>query len=427
MGNKTAGHNKGGMLGSSDFLHRVIVDDVEKAKKAFWRREWEQDEAKDWKGKFIIHPFHPHNLTPFSYDLSIGAEVYSCRYEKVAHLDDKRPIYSVAPGETVVVKTEEFLALPPEYSATVWPRFSMVTEAIFQSMVKIDPTWYGELGVALTNLSAADYPIRRGDRFATLIIYELTTPSQMFLYRKEDCPEATEIPLGDQAESVLKQIQQLKLGSLCQATGTGIRLLRLPNNDELRKLLDLHDSSSWREAVLDGIAALPKPMDALGLTTLELVRPKPPKGKRLTAGEIARTMCTPDDLTEAAVAHGRPFELLTGIPDLVLDKIEHEVTPRIRAEVEAALFPKTVTLTLTVLGFLSLIVAVAAFLLDKYRAGSPFQGIDWPGTVTVVIIALSVVLIVALSWLLFRRLPDTRALARMRRDIEDLKQRSTER
>jgi deoxycytidine triphosphate deaminase len=425
MENGAADKNQGGMLGSSDFLRRVILDQVEKAKKVFWRREWDGDDSKDLKGKFIIEPFHPHNLTPFSYDLSIGAEVYSCRYEKVTHLDDRNPTYCLKPGETVVVKTEEFLALPPEYSAAVWPRFSMVTEAIFQSMVKIDPTWYGELGVALTNLSAAEYPIRRGDRFATLIIYELTTPSQMFLYRKEDCPETKEIPFGD--GSIPERLKGAELGDLCRTTATGMHLLRLPSSRELRKLLDLGASNDWREAVLQGIARLPKPMDALGLTTLELVRPKPPKGKRLTPVEIGRTVCTPDDLTEAAVAYGSPFELLSGIPDLVLDKIEHEVTPRIRAEVESALFPKTVTLTLTVLGFLSLIVAVAAFLLDKYRAGSPFQGIDWPGTVTVLIIVLSVVLIAALYWLLFRPVPDSRALARMRRDIEELKKTAAKR
>jgi len=407
-----------GMLSSTDFLRLVVLEDLAKAKRDFWKRSW-----KEWSSRFIIDPFSPQNLTPFSYDLSIGTEVYSCRHEKVTQLISEGGRHVLEPGETIIIKTEEFLALPPEYSATVWPRFSMVTEAVFQSMVKIDPTWYGELGVAVTNLSAADYPIRHGDKFATLIIYELSSPTEMFLYRKEDCPDAEVIRFSENVTfgDITNQIENMKLGDLCRVSEAGLHLLRLPNDLELRNLMSLATSDEWKKAVLKGIGKYPKPMDALGLNSLEYIRPKKPKGTRLTLGAIRETMCTQDDLAEAAIAHGRPFEILHGIPDLVLSKIEHEISPRIRAEVESALFPKTVTLTLTVLGFLSLIVAVAAFLLDKYRTGSPFQGIDWPGTIAIVIIALSVVLIGAFCWLLFRRMPDSRALSRMRKEINELK------
>lgn len=414
---------QGGMLSSTDFLRLVITKDVERQKQFFWRREWEKTGAR-----FIIDPFDPDNLTPFSYDLSVGNEIYSCSTGDVHRLSDASPTYFLKPRETIVVKTKESVALPRNYAATVWPRFRMVTESIFQSMVKIDPTWYGCLGVAITNLSAGDYPIRTGDRFATLILFELKTPTGMYLFsKKEDMPPADGVQLcPDIAKRVSAKIEQDKdLAGACTIQDGKLRLLKLPGWETYGRLLSLIDNDDWQEAVRKCLGAWPKQMDALGMTTLQLIKPTNPKVKRLTRDDV-REECTESDLEQAAIEHGRPFHLLPGFHDLLVRTVDTEISPRIRAEVEASLYPKMVTLTLTVLGFLSFVVAAVAFLLDKYKVQSPLTGVDWPGTVAVALITIGVVIFAALLLLLFRKVPEGRAVAKLRKELDVLKRKVAE-
>ena len=412
--------NRGsGMLSSADFLRLVIIDNPKQARKYFWNRDWE-----NYGRKFIIDPFNPRNLTLFSYDLSVGAEIYSCSQEIVKKLGDgENNTFWMLPRETIVIKTQEFIALPPYYSATVWPRFKMVTEAIFQSMVKIDPTWYGELGIAITNLSAASYPITRGETFATLIIYETKSTTGMSLYRKENLPEPKEVLLKNVGnyQEISAKLATAGLDAFCELSDHGIKLKQLPQSDAFTKLMNLNPNIEWKEAVIECVNSFPREMDTLGLNTLELIRPRKPKGQKLKRADIQKVECSPTDLENAAINYGVPFDLLPRIPEFMMEKIDRETTPRIRAEVEANLFPKTVTLTLTVLGFLSLIVAMVAFLMDKYRLNSPLTGVDWPGTVAIGLIALGVVLVAAIAFLLFRRLPDSRAINRLKREMEELK------
>ncbi len=406
----------GGMLSSADFLNLVIIQDVKNAKKDFWKRNWE-----NWKNKFIIEPFNPKQLTPFSYDLSIGKEVYSCNEEKVTPLDNENT-YNVAPGETIVVKTEEFIALPPDYSATVWPRFKMPTEAIFQSMVKIDPTWFGELGVAMTNISVATYPISRGEKFATLILYGLRSPTGMFLYRKEDLPDHNKISLVNSIDIdvIKRKLKCNKLESVCQIVDDKLVFTDIPDDKQFKSLITIHSSEEWRNVIISYLGEHPRQMDGLGLNTLDIIKPKPPKGIRLSPYDIRNKFWKETDLENIAIKHGPPFDVLPAIPDLIMQNIEQEVSPRICAEVEARVYPKTVTLTLTVLGFLSLILGVLAFLMDKYRKESPLAGIDWPGTAVIGIATLGVVLLLSLLILLIRKSPDSRGIRSLKGELKKI-------
>lgn len=400
----------GGMLSSADFLDLVIIDDVEGAKRNFWKREWVKT-----GNKLIIDPFDPKNLTPFSYDLCVGKQVYSCTRGTVRELSDAERTYWMAPRETVVIKTREFLALPPDYSATVWPRFSMVTEAVFQSMVKTDPTWYGELGVAVTNLSAGDYPIELGRPFATLILYELRTKAGMSLYLPQDLPRHSESEVLE--TNVRDAVVDRDFNGLCELAEGKLRMLRLPDADQYKSLLMANKDSSWRLAVNRCIGTFPRPMQSLGMNTLQQVKPTNPRVRCLSRDDISGVKCSESDLENAAIQHGRPFDLLTGIHELVVDTIDRDVAPRIRAEVEASLFPKTVSLTLSVIGFLSLIIATLAFLLDKYKINSALAGIDWPGTVAMALGSLGLVVLVTLIILITRRSPESRAIKNLKKEV----------
>lgn len=173
----------GGMLSSKDIRELVVYEgkgtvNFQQVLKKFRERDW-----TDIDRNIVISPYREENVTPFSYDLTVGKQVLSVRKYKEGVIGLP---YDISPGETVAIITEEFIALPPCYAATIWPRFSFVLEGVFQSMVKIDPTWYGNLSVAVTNLSPRTFHLDSGLRFGTLVLYGLTKRSDTDLWRPSD-------------------------------------------------------------------------------------------------------------------------------------------------------------------------------------------------------------------------------------------------
>lgn len=437
----------GGMLSSSDFRKRVIFrrndDDESYAKIEAWFRKRDWDNAEDkkeirkYKGVadldprkcFIVEPYDELNLTPFSYDLSIGNEIFSVRKKDPIR---KRLPYEVMPGETVIVLTREFIALPPCYSATVWPRFKLVRGGVFQSMVKIDPTWYGKLGVAMTNLSPRTIPLTEGMAFGTLVMYELSSNTDIDLWQPEKLKDIrVEIPNIPIRKTLQETLVERDLTSICWVEDNSlvVRGLKKSSYDELRKIdgskpwLDTVEKakSEWLKLEHEETKRKSIGMEALGMDDLEKLTSGKPMGKWLDKDIIESQGVTDKELYDTAVEYGRPFDLFANIPNLVMDTIEKEVIPRIRAEVEANIFPKIITLTLTVLGFLSLIIAVAAFLMDKYRPKSPsFMQTDWSTTVSIGLFLLGAILLVAFCILIFRKSPYSRAIRRLERKIQKL-------
>ena len=164
-------------------------------------------------------------------------------------------------------------------------------------------------------------------------------------------------------------------------------------------------------------------MEGLGMIDLEPILRGTKRGERVERKVIEIGECRQEELISAGVRYGKPFDLIANIPNLVMDTIDKEVIPRIRAEVEANIFPKIITLTLTVLGFLSLIIAVAAFLMDKYRPESPsFMQTDWSTTVSIGLFLLGAILLVAFCILIFRKSPYSRAIRQLERKIQKLEE-----
>lgn len=260
----------GCMLSSSDLLNLIIADEIEIAKRQFQERQWTKIGQK-----IIIDPFNPQNLTPFSYDLTVGAQIYSSEHKVVRELTPMDSMYLMSSRETIVIKTKEYLALPPCYSASVLPRFSNVIQGIFQSMVKIDPTWYGQLGVAITNLSSDKYPIKLGQSFATLVIYELKTPTEMYLCTSDNFEEPEPVYLSNKLDLKLleKRISDARLQDTCEIVNNKFKLKAMPGEKEFIELLAFSDGEEWRKAILRSIANYPQRVDSLGLPSLELIKP----------------------------------------------------------------------------------------------------------------------------------------------------------
>ncbi len=189
--------------------------------------------------------------------------------------------------------------------------------------------------------------------------------------------------------------------------------------EDFKNLRSLDESESWKEEVNKAIRI--KTADALGLPNLDILLGKNPDGIRLRRENVGVSACAQETLVTAAVERGRPFDLLAELPNFILEKVERDITPKLRAEVEASLFPKTITLTLTVLGFLSLIVAILAIVTDKYKLSE----VSWPAAVTIGLIGLALIILAVIVSKIVHKLssrpPDSGIIKQLKKEIEDLK------
>lgn len=426
----------GGMLSSRDFREHVITRekdaDYAELKELFESRQWEKLKEKKKERGFIIDPYDVLNLTPYTYDLAIGDEAFSCRLESPSSfaLGDKENPYKMQPGETVIVRTMEYIALPPCYSATVWPRFNFVREGIFQSMVKTDPTWYGQLGVALTNLSPAEYPIWKEKRFGTLIIYELSSPTDINLFRKGKTLEfkpskntkKINIP-ADVESKVNEEIRKRDLRGKCIIENGQLVIQTVLDRSELEPLRKLHDSEVWRQAVEEAVRT--KSCDALGLPALDLLFERPVAGdeptspKRLTRGDIANeaSKCTPEALSRMAVEKGRPFELVANMPRLTEEFASEQVKIELNKEIGKIIL-RIMAITVSLLGFISLVVAIIALVARRVAWKLPID-VDWNDTLFVAMIGVALVLVIIMVFI-FSPWRGRRGVAKVRGELREV-------
>ena len=392
----------GGMLSSADFRQWVITRekdaDYEELRKLFENRKWDELGKKKKERGFIIDPYDELNMTPFSYDLSIGDEIFSVRKKDRMR---KRLPYDIAPGETAILLTKEFIALPPCYSATVWPRFNLVREGIFQSMVKIDPTWYGQLGVAVTNFSPRTINLKEEMAFGTLVLYELCNETDIDLWQPDRLPSVrVKIPdIIPIRGSLQQKLEDLKLTNTCWVEGSELVVSGLKRSS-YEKLCSIDSSKPWQDIAKEAKKTWleytdPKTkrksigMEALEMQNLEKLVEGPPMGEAIDANKVKTTTITLDALYDAAVEYGKPFDLVAAIPTSILQEVKKELVPRIEADVGARLFPQIVQLTLRVLALLSLI-GVAVALASKYFDLQK----TWIGVVALITIPVMLVVLI---------------------------------
>jgi len=407
---KINGH--GGMLSIVDLRAQIVpAENVEKYLSLFEERDWKgiiEKFGENYERKFVIKDYNELNLTPFSYDLSIGHQLFSIQRPdpRVMPITKEHP-YRMEPGETVLVITREYIALPPCYSATVWPRFKMVRSGIFQSMVKIDPTWYGKLAVAMSNLSPATLTIKRDEPFGTLVLYELSKPADVDLWKNDDLEEV-DLALRNEIEPWKQRLDDFlynnpELQGHCRLAGNVLKIKGIKRS-QLEELESFDCSNVWKEFVKEignkwAEAKHPKRerrmigMEGLGMMDLEPILQGATRGERVERKAI-EIGCRQEELISAAIQYGKPFDIIANIPKLVEENIERECIPRIHAEVVERLFPQIVQLTIRVIALLSLIGAVIAL------AGQYFQGkANWLGIVALIVIP---VMYFSLIWVLHK-------------------------
>lgn len=396
-------NGRGGMLSIVDLRAQIVpAKNVEGYLSLFEKRDWDgiiETFGEIYERKFVIKDYNELNLTPFSYDLSIGHQLFSIQRPdpRVVSITDEQP-YGMEPGETVVVITKEYIALPPCYSATVWPRFKMVRSGIFQSMVKIDPTWYGKLAVAMSNLSPATQVIERDKPFGTLVLYELSVPADVDLWKHINLEEV-DVQLPEELEGLQDQLDNFlfaneKLKGHCRIKGNILKIRGI-KREQLEALNGFYRSKPWRDfvEVIGNTWAEAKHskigrskigrrmigMEGLGMMDLEPILQGATRGERVKREVIEIGKCRQEELISAAIQYGKPFDIFARIPDTIVKRIEDETIPKIEAEIQSKIQTRVIVLVFSLFGFISLVLTILVMLwrlggkdfLEKFS--------NWPG------------------------------------------------
>ena len=386
--------NTGGVLSGYHIRRRVIhkKSEVEEYLNHFRNREWDKiskmwpkEQEDSWKRKFVIQDYDELNVTPFSYDLSLGDQFFSTQKpeEGVQKIEEDQA-YELGPRETVVVITKELVAIPHAYSATVWPRFNMVKRGVFQSMVKIDPTWHGKLAVAISNLSPATVSLNVGKAFATLLLYELSEPSDVDLWKVEELKGMeVDAAIPEQFHWDLKRIDShINSNDLRATCWRHDKLLKVVGikRKEVNALKKCFNNAVWRQFI-DTLAEKWAQkehhnerriivMPALGMNDLATMVQAGNSEGFIKESDVRGEICTEEDCISMAVRHGKPFDVIAKMPNSILERIENESVPQIEAKIESNIQVRVVLLVFSMFGLLSLGIAATRMLISNSNSNN---------------------------------------------------------
>lgn len=157
------------MLSDKDLRDRIIQDSEEVKKTRKW---WEKSEWDKIGNKIVVDPFKNHAVGTCSYDLSVGEEYVSLRDPHSTKQLKEGEHINIGPGETVLILTEEYICLPKNVAAIVIPRATWIFEGTSICASRVEPTWYGKLLIAFTNLAKNPVALDRGEEFCTCYFME---------------------------------------------------------------------------------------------------------------------------------------------------------------------------------------------------------------------------------------------------------------
>lgn len=108
--------------------------------------------ARD-EGELVICPYSVKNLTPVGYNLSFSRFIISLRrkaFIKVIH-KNKEWFFMLKPFDTALVLTRETIWVSKFIGGTFHSKVSMVTKGLGHVSTTLDPGWYGQLLVPISN------------------------------------------------------------------------------------------------------------------------------------------------------------------------------------------------------------------------------------------------------------------------------------
>lgn len=108
--------------------------------------------ARD-EGELVICPYAARNLTPVGYNLSFSRFIISLRrkaFIKIIH-KNKEWFFMLKPFDTALVLTRETIWVSKFIGGTFHSKVSMVIEGLGHVSTTLDPGWYGQLLVPISN------------------------------------------------------------------------------------------------------------------------------------------------------------------------------------------------------------------------------------------------------------------------------------
>ncbi|MEA2575759.1 MAG: hypothetical protein QOH93_3057 [Chloroflexia bacterium] len=150
-----------------------IINELSPSSQTGFDEARQQSSWEDYDSKLLIYPFRAEKdgyLTPIGYDLTVGESYVSSFRKRLVPLGVGEE-FAIAAGETVLIKTEEYIGLPKNkrLAGLVQSKVSLVSVGFSSVAATLDTDWEGHLMVAMTNYQPYALSLRRGQAFCTAL------------------------------------------------------------------------------------------------------------------------------------------------------------------------------------------------------------------------------------------------------------------
>ncbi|MCB0063145.1 MAG: dCTP deaminase [Caldilineaceae bacterium] len=124
----------------------------------------------------MIEPFDRELINPASIDLRVG-NTFCSYHDTIGWLEPRLfDGYELAPGQTVLLDTLEYVRIPPAYMAEMWLKSSAGRLGFdLYKAGYIDPGFEGTLTFRLTNQVRKSLPIYPGQKLVQMVVREMAT------------------------------------------------------------------------------------------------------------------------------------------------------------------------------------------------------------------------------------------------------------
>ena len=122
-------------------------------------------------GKHIgIYPINLDRLEGASIDLTASRYAWSINTKKSVVMNNS---ITIAPGDTVIVFSNEFISLDNKYAGACYNRISFSMKGIIHASSPLKPNYTGRFSVTLCNASDVDVVLAVGDPIVVIMFHKL--------------------------------------------------------------------------------------------------------------------------------------------------------------------------------------------------------------------------------------------------------------
>jgi len=133
------------------------------------QKEWTLEGHKILMRAIDENQMQDPNEPNTSYDLRVG-EVYLNHRETRQMALSEDGVIKLSPGSAFIIETMEEVRFPQTRFGQIVPKVNLLKKGISNTTSKIDPGYNGKLLITVFNLGKNTVPLKKGDKFCTMII-----------------------------------------------------------------------------------------------------------------------------------------------------------------------------------------------------------------------------------------------------------------